>query len=323
MTEQDQLGRPGAQDLAAEFAANGAAAAGDEHALAGQQLAHRPRFRADGVAAQEVLQADVAHLLEADGAVEQLVKTGDGARLDARLLADAHDLANLDAGRSGHGDDDVVHAVALDQGGDGGAVAQHGCTIDGEAVLAGVIVNKADHVKAQAGIALHLARHHGAGVARTDDEQLVRVLHKGAQASQLVRAVALLQEAQHEARAGQETHAEEPFQQPDGARGHIAQVEHGQQPEIDGEDEDGGGDAGQQDVGHLLDAGIAPQAVVEAEGVVDGQAHQRNDEEEGPVLFEVGPDADQRLIAHQEGQHDGEPHAGQIEQHEIAHAQAG
>ena len=59
-----------ADDLPAQLRTDGAARARDEHALAPQHAAHRADVGAHRLAAQQILDPHVAHLLDADAAVQ-------------------------------------------------------------------------------------------------------------------------------------------------------------------------------------------------------------------------------------------------------------
>ena len=167
---QHQLRRFAAEDLPAELGADGAARAGDEHALAPQHAAHRADVGAHRLAAQQVLDPHLAQLVNADAAVQQLVDAGDDARLHPCLAADAHDVTDLGAGRGGHGDDDLADLVGGDHLRDGVAVAQHRHAVDLHVVLAQVVVQEADRLQAQVGVVAQLTDDHGAGVARAHDK---------------------------------------------------------------------------------------------------------------------------------------------------------
>ena len=168
-----------------QLGADRAACAGDEHALAPQHAAHRAdvgahRFAAPGSRSHEGSRSTRSVWItkitkrEAFGsrrsrsakhakperasfvvfALRDLrpisclrdPNTSDDARLYARLVADAHDVANLHPPRGGHGDDHLPDLVLLDRVGERMAVAQHWYAVDLHVVLAQVVVQEADRL---------------------------------------------------------------------------------------------------------------------------------------------------------------------------------
>ncbi len=174
MPQQHQLGRLAAQDLPAKLRADGAAAAGDQDALAAQQRSHGRGVGLHRVAAQQVLDPHIAQLVDADRAIQNLVHAGDDACPHARLVADAHDVADFHPRRGRHGDDHLARLVLLDHLRDGMAVAQHRHTVDAHVVLAQIVIQEAHWIQPQVRVALQLPHNHRAGVPRAHDQHGLR-----------------------------------------------------------------------------------------------------------------------------------------------------
>ncbi len=117
MAEDDQFGRPAADDLAAQLGADGAARAGHQHAPAADQRGDLLRVGMHRLAAQQVFDLHVAQLADAGRAAQQLIHAGDDAGAHAGLLADVHDLADGRTRGAGHGDDDLVDLIVAHQPG--------------------------------------------------------------------------------------------------------------------------------------------------------------------------------------------------------------
>ena len=95
--KDDEPFRRKARDLAAQLAADAAAAARDEHGLAAEVPPDLGEIGLHLVAAEQVLDLHVADLFGADLAACQLVKARQDLELAARALADLNDLARIAA----------------------------------------------------------------------------------------------------------------------------------------------------------------------------------------------------------------------------------
>ena len=76
VAQQHELGRLVAEDLPAQLGADGAAGAGDQHALAAASARALGRVGLHRVAPEQVLDLDVAQLADAEFAAQQLVHAG-------------------------------------------------------------------------------------------------------------------------------------------------------------------------------------------------------------------------------------------------------
>src|SRR5258707_714944 len=76
VTQNDQLRRIPARDLARKFTPNGAAGAGDEHTPSAQRFANHFLVDASRFPAQEVSDVDLAQAAYADLAADQFIDSG-------------------------------------------------------------------------------------------------------------------------------------------------------------------------------------------------------------------------------------------------------
>ena len=169
--DDDARGRHAAQ-LPAELAADGAAAARDQHALAGDVAGHGAGVQDDLLAAQKVghvhvAQPHVAYLVE-----RELAYVGQRAQLALGLRALAVDaLALLERGR-GDGHDDLLDVVAINQLHDVVRGAGHLHAVDTAAALRGVVVSGHDgHAGHERVLRGHAADGERARLPRAHDER--------------------------------------------------------------------------------------------------------------------------------------------------------
>ena len=109
VVEEDEPARRDARDLARELLADRAARARDEDDLAVEVRADAVELHAHGLAAEDVLDLDVAHLAHRRRAgLQQLEDRRQRPHRDAALAARAHDVRADDAGRRRDRDRDLV-----------------------------------------------------------------------------------------------------------------------------------------------------------------------------------------------------------------------
>ena len=142
--EDDDAGGRHLAQLAAQLAADGAAAARDQHGLAGDVARHRARVEDDLLAAQKVGHVHVAQAHVADLVERQLAHVRQGAQLAVGLRAFAVDALALlgRGGRDGH--DDLVDVVLVHEVDDVVRGAGHLHAVDARTALGGVVVSGHD-----------------------------------------------------------------------------------------------------------------------------------------------------------------------------------
>ena len=166
------------------------------------------------------------------------------------------DLLAHEAGRRGHGDDDLVHVDLAQHARQVGAGAAHPGALDAQAALARVVVDQADRRVAQLAVALHLAQQRVAGVPGAADQHLAAAAH------QLGARRALDDAAHREARAADERQREHEVEDQHPAR-HRHQVV-GAPLRQDGRDQQARGRRGEHDRLQVAQAREAPPLGVEA-----------------------------------------------------------
>ena len=114
--DEHQLGGVLRHDLAAQFAANGAARAGNHDGLAGDVTGHQLRVWWHRVAPQQVFQRHLAQLVGVYPAVGQIGQPGQGAHPDAGAVEQFHDLGAACPRYRGQRQQHVAHAVDLHLG---------------------------------------------------------------------------------------------------------------------------------------------------------------------------------------------------------------
>lgn len=316
MADEDQLGGAVAEELAAELAADGAAAACDEDAPAAHQLLDGGDVGADGIAAQEVFDIDVAQLVNADRAVEQLVDAGDDLGPDAGGFTDVDDLADLLAGRGRHGDDHHADVVAAGHVGDGLAVAEDGDAVDEDVALAGIVVDIAGDVEAKLGVILQLAHDHRAGIAGAHDgDALARpvVRRPGLQA-------AISRTADHahgQARGGGDRQRQQEGDHRRRAGNDVIHLRQGNDDPAGDVGRDSRGADGDGEQRQLVGRGITPVARVDAAVAKD----DRGDEDDGAGKDEAAwpEDAEIKTLQTQDkAEVNGRRQQEQVEHEEVA-----
>ena len=214
MVEQHEAPRRDACDLARELLADRAPGAGDEHDLARQVRADAIELHPHGLAPEDVLDLHLAHLLHGGRAgLQELEHRRQGAHRNAALAACAHDVRAQDAGRRRDRDRDLVGLDLLEDAPELARRAEDLDAVDPQAALRRVVVDEADGLQAELGVAQDLAQHEAPAVAGADDEQPA-CAGPGAEAAQR----ALVDRPRDEAGAADEGEHEQEEQHDDAGR---------------------------------------------------------------------------------------------------------
>ena len=256
--EDDQLARLEAGDLAAEFGADGAAAAGDQHGLALDHVAQATGVEADGVAAQQVVHVHIADLRDLDLPAHQLLHVGDDEQLDVGAFAHLEHAAAGGVVGGAHGQHGVLAVAVAGDLFELLPVAQDAHAAQLSADLVGVVVQHADDVPVR--VAVEVVDEREGGVARAQQDDGLGFDALGAHGLFLPPAV-------EQAPGAHEEDEQQRVEEVDGA-GHAQAV--AQQQQQDGDD-DARHPHRQGDEPHVVDGGVAPDALVEPE--VDETPH--------------------------------------------------
>src|SRR5207302_91220 len=100
-------------DLAAQLAADAAAGAGHHHDLAADLRVEQLVIELDRLAAEEVLDRDLANACEADVVADDLVDAGDDLGVETGLAAQHRDATDIGAGRIRDRDQRAFGALAV------------------------------------------------------------------------------------------------------------------------------------------------------------------------------------------------------------------
>ena len=307
--EDDQLFGVAFGDLAAQLAADGTAAAGDHHHLAGDIPADLLQIHLNRVTAQQILQLHVPKLADTDLAADQLEHPRHRLHPAAGLAADVQNLLAVLSVAGGDGENDLIDLVLLHRIGDLLPPAGDLYTVQIPAALAGVVVDDAHHPAAQPGIGIDLPDQLASGLTGTDHQNAVPLAFLRADPRHQLAHESV---GEPQCRGGHEAH--DKARKVEGA-GHIdLQDQHigqsgCQQHAI-----------GQNDAEQLVDADKAPDAVIQPEQL----EHHQTDDDPRPddlqILVEVhlrdGPQTE--LKPHPQRQEKGPGDAQHI-QHEDHH----
>ena len=163
VVEQRQQLRLEAPDLARDLGADRAAGAGDQHALAAQQIPHGGQVRLHLPAPEQVFDAQVAEIARGHAPVDELADRRQHAERHVRLLAQEGHLADQLARRRRDRQQHLVDRERPHERGDRGSVAHHGEPVQRPAERPRVVVDQRDDL--EAGL-LRIARGRRSGPAR-------------------------------------------------------------------------------------------------------------------------------------------------------------
>ena len=174
--EDDELLGVGLGDLAAQLAADAAAAAGDHDHLAGDEIQDLVQIDLDGVPAQQVLDIDLAQAADGDITVDQLVDAGHHLDLTAGGGANVEEFLPGLGRAGGDGVDDAVDGILLHGGGDLLPAAHDGHAAQPLAPLHGVVVDETADPALDVGAVGELGDQSLTGLTGTDDEHIFLVI---------------------------------------------------------------------------------------------------------------------------------------------------
>ena len=305
--EHNQLAGMEAGDLAAELAADGAAAARDEDHPVAQIAADLLDVQPNLVPAQQVENAHVADPQGLRAAVEDLIQGGDGFQSAVRFRADLEDLPLVLLFGRRNGEDDLVDVVPRGDAGDAFPAARHLDAVDARAALLFIVVDRDDRDPLRLGCALEVLDDHGAHLAGADDHDpagFARAPHAGAPALQAA------DEADGEPGAAHQEQRQQPAHHIDGDREpldvvSLGIVQHAGEDRVaqDGHDQAGRGGA-VEDLEQLVQAGELPHGAVKAEQRENGDAHQRHPRDAGAEGLDI---VKGDPVFRQKAEHKGQP----------------
>ncbi len=159
-----------AGDLPGEFRADGAAGAGDHHALSLDVLRDRAHVGLDLRATQEVLDVEIAGIPQTDGTGDQVGQARKDLDVRPRGLADAVDAGDLVGGGRGDGDHDLGDVVFLGQLRSFRDASQYRVPLDRHAFESGIIVHEADWLDGERRGPAEFADEHVGGLAGSNKQ---------------------------------------------------------------------------------------------------------------------------------------------------------
>ena len=167
--KDDQLFGRMRRDLPAELAADGAAAACDQHCFAVDEVEDFLHVSLDGLSAQEVFHRNLFHLADRYITAHKLVHTGQILELAVGLFADIEDISALFRGCAGDSQIDLLDPVLVDIFQDALPAAHDRNAVDEAPPLVVVVVDHAEDLILQLDRAANVADDGLAGVAGSDD----------------------------------------------------------------------------------------------------------------------------------------------------------
>ena len=270
--ENDQLFGVVRGDLAAQLAADGTAATGNEDRFADDMAADLGHIDLNGGSAQQIFHGHVLHIADADLSCDDLGDAGQDLQLTAGLFADIQDTMQLFLAGAGDGNEDLVDAVLLYIGQDSVPAAHHRHARDIPVPFVGVIVNEAADLQIIFGLLGDVLQDHLSGTAGADEHDPLAVAG-GPELAALQQDEAVGEpDTQHGGKL--QTHAY-----------HKIGNRHAAEQDRDADDVQKRCDQrGGKDTHQLIDAGEAPDAVVQPHPDEDHDADHGVDRQE----FEAG-----------------------------------
>ena len=182
-------------DLAAQLAADGAAATGDQHSTTGQQTLHGGNIQLNGITAQQILDPHLPQLLANGLPVDQFQRAGQRGNSDAPIRQLPQDLPAVEIVHGGDGENGIVdvHGPHTGQRLRDRSADRH--TPDALVDLPRVVVEKALDGVAAVGVVLDLVEQLHASRTGTDDGHGDRTRLPTAQ---YMGAIAAVAEAHHQ-----------------------------------------------------------------------------------------------------------------------------
>ena len=291
------------RNLPAQFRADRTAAAGDQHALAGQAGADRGPVELHRLAAEQVLDRDFLQLVEAHAPGNDVLQARHGAERNAGLLAQFDDALHLRVGRRRHRDQQHFGGDFAGQFRQLLQRAEHRHAVHLGAAQRGVVVEQADRPITV--LASQFAHQRLAGATGAEHEHALGREMRG-QIEAAVLPVAIRQ-----ARRAEQDDQHRRIDDQHGARHGVEAVV---QEQRDG-DRDRAEHAGAHDVPQVRQAGETPQALVQA-----GPPQHESLGEHGQADLRREPGQRRRIrleaVAQPVGRDPGEPDHRQVVQHD-------
>ena len=300
VVEQQQSRRIELGDLPGDLRADRAAGPRDEHPAPTEQLADRAEVGDDLLAAQQVVDAHLPDVLQAQSGPDDLVDRRGHPKGYPRLLGGCGDALDQLAGGCGHREQHLVRLLTGDRLSQVGGAATHRDAEDLLAVLAGVVVEEAHRDESAAASGQHLPGQSGPGLAGTDDDDAkaaVVLLHPTAGEQPRLEAHGPHQRGGQ--RRGGEDRAWAELAMRD--QGGHAQHRHGHQ-------------AGLHQSHGLVDARVPPHVAVDAEEPAHPQEDGDDDGEEAHGLA-PGIRLGRPAVADQQDRHQRQRNQGRVQQH--------
>jgi hypothetical protein len=306
--EEGQAGRAIGGELAAQFATDAAAGAGDHDALAADEGGDVGAVELDGLSPEEVLDLDVADVGDVDLAIGDGGVVGDHAQgaLGVLALELGHDLADAGGGGVGRQEEDLGDDQLAGPAAGLGDAAEDAHAAQG---LSGADALGEDAEEVAAAVGADAVDELVGGLRGAEDEGAHGLVGGVAAASG-----GLADDAGEDALAGDGGEADHEVEHQHGPRqaGEVGGV-----PDHDRQEEDGAGDEiGQEDAHEVMDADVAPHAAVDAEEGEDDELDGDGDGQEAlQGLDLVGAELEEAQVEgeeHREG--DGEAGGDEDEQ---------
>jgi hypothetical protein len=260
--EEETLGVEGS-DLAAEFGADAAAAAGDHDDAIFEEGSDAERFEFDGIAAEEILNFDVAELADLDLAGGELVHGGDRFEAETGLLEELDEFTNAAGGSGGHGDNNFLELEVEAAVEEGFGRADDWDVVDAGAPFLFVIIKESNGLKAEAAFGHELAGEACADIASAEDaDAAAAALGLG-----LGGEVAFTENAEQDANDGDADEGKDKIRQ-EHTPGHGKEAGIGV---ADGQENAGRNDAGEEEAAEVRDAEVTEETGELAEEEKDSE----------------------------------------------------
>ena len=269
----NQPGRLMRGDLPTQLASDGTAAARDHHHLVLHIAQNGVQIHADRLSSQKVFHLHVPQLADAHFTVDQLVHAGQGTQLAVRLLTDIQDVTDHRSGRGRNRDKNFINIIQVGGLDDFVPAAHHLDALNELAPFLFIVVDDA-------------ADDHGAVIAADDllNQRVSRLSGSDDHDGNIVLLILHPVLAAPQKPVGKTADEHEGDQQEQIHE--IVTVRHrlaGNFEQVQADSRhDGGQEAGNHQILHLVFSREGPQAVIQAEEVKDGQRQQDVERQEVP-----------------------------------------
>ena len=171
--EDDQLLRTVRGDLPTEFAADGAAAAGDKNALPVDKTKYLIQIRSDRSTAQKVLDGNVLHRADRHLTRDQLIQTGKLFELAVRFAADVQNIPLILCRCAGNCQEDLVNMILLDIFQNIVAPADNRNAFKVSSLFIEIVVDDADNLVLRIRRKIHVLQQHLSRIAGADQHHAI------------------------------------------------------------------------------------------------------------------------------------------------------